>query len=281
MTRMLKRAMGRALRGLGLQPPAEREVEPALVTAAPSLQNALDAFKGEWISAPPPSRPGLVAGQMPLFEDPRVAWALDRVGGVSDWRVLELGPLEGGHSYMLQERGAREVIAIEGNRRCFLKCLVMKEVADLRVVRFLLGNFVEFLRGAEERFDLCLAAGVLYHMAQPLELIHLAAPVSDRLYIWTHYYDPERTPASASGPHFSGASELSYGSFTCTGHRYEYYTGSRAARYAGGLLTHSHWLSRDDLLRCLAHVGYSEVEIAFEELEHVHGPCLALVARRS
>jgi hypothetical protein len=207
-------------------------------------------------------------------------WALDTLGGVRGQRVLELGPLEAGHSFMLQERGAREVVAIEGNQRCFLKCLVMKEVAALTSVSFLLGNFVEYLRESKDRFDLCLAAGVLYHMAQPLELLHLVGKVADRVYIWTHYYDQARVKATASAPHFSGAHEISYGTFTCTAHRYEYYSGSHAAKYAGGLATHSHWLGRDDLLRCLAHVGYTKVDVAFEELEHVHGPCLALVARR-
>ena len=277
---MLRAAVRKTRQVLGLGPGPHEQVEPALITSAPSLQNALDAFKGEWISAPPPSLPGLQAGKMPLFADPRVAWALERLGGVRDQRVIELGPLEAGHSYMLQERGAREVIAIEGNQRCFLKCLVMKEVAGLTAVRFLLGNFVEYLREPGERFDLCLASGVLYHMAQPVELLHLIGRAADRVYVWTHYYDEARVKKTASAPHFSGAHEISHGSFTCTAQRYEYFTGSHAAKYAGGLSDHSHWLSREDLLRCLAHVWYTSVEVAFEEPDHVHGPCLALVARR-
>jgi hypothetical protein len=277
---MLRAVVRKTRRVLGFGPEPEKQVEPALISSIPSKQNALDTFKGEWISAPPPTLPHLRAGQMPLFADSRVVWALDTLGGVRGQRVLELGPLEAGHSFMLQERGAREVVAIEGNQRCFLKCLVMKEVAALTSVSFLLGNFVEYLRESKDRFDLCLAAGVLYHMAQPLELLHLVGKVADRVYIWTHYYDQARVKATASAPHFSGAHEISYGTFTCTAHRYEYYSGSHAAKYAGGLATHSHWLGRDDLLRCLAHVGYTKVDVAFEELEHVHGPCLALVARR-
>jgi hypothetical protein len=279
MTAMVRTALRRVRTVLGLGP-AGTQVEPALVISVPSPQNALDAFRGEWISAPPPSMPGLVAGQMPLFADPRVAWGLERLGGVSGQRVVELGPMEGGHSYMLQERGAREVIAIEGNQRCFLKCLVMKEVAGLRVVRFQLGNFVEFLRTSDEHFDLCLASGVLYHMAHPVELLHLIGRAADRVYLWTHYYDGARVKATASAPHFSGAHEISHGAFSCTAHRYEYFSGSRAAKYAGGLLPHAHWLERDDLLRCLRHVGFTHVEVAFEEPEHVHGPCLALAARK-
>ena len=36
---------------------------------APSDQNALDLFAGEWSSQPPSSRPELKAGVTPLFDD--------------------------------------------------------------------------------------------------------------------------------------------------------------------------------------------------------------------
>ena len=157
---------------------------------------------------------------MPLFEDPRVAWGLEALGGVSGQRALELGPMEGGHSYMLQRGGAREVVSIEGNQRCYLKCLVVKEVAGLDRVRYELGDFVEFMRATPERFDLCLASGVLYHMADPLEVVHLVSRVADRAFFWTHYHD-DRVMQTASAPHFSGAHELRHGGFACTGHRYE------------------------------------------------------------
>jgi hypothetical protein len=260
--------------------PSEKQVEPALVMSLPSAQNALDTFEGEWISAPPPTCPGLVAGHMPLFEDSRVAWALDQLGGCRHQRVLELGPLEAGHSFMLQHGGARSVLAIEGNQRCYLKCLVMKEIADLHAVHFELGNFIEFLRQTSHRFDLCLASGVLYHMSDPLELLHRIGSVADRVYIWTHYYDEARVKITASARHFSGAHTLRYGDFTCTAHRYEYFTDSRLAKYAGGMHTHSHWLAREDILRCLRHVGYTRIETAHEELEHMHGPCFTVAASR-
>lgn len=278
---MVRRVMNRLRRVIGRTAAGPAEVEPALVLSPPSPQNALDAFRGEWISAMPPELGPLEAGQMPLFQDPRVAWALERLGGVAGQRVLELGPMEAGHTYMLERAGAREILAIEGNRRCFLKCLVVKEVARLRAARFELGNFVEYLRTSTDRFDLCLASGVLYHMANPLELVHLLARVTDRAYLWTHYFDRDRVMATVSAPHFSGSSRLEYAGFSCVGHRYEYFSDSRIARYAGGLQTHSHWLGREDLLAALAHAGFDRVEIAFEEIDHVHGPCLALAARRT
>ncbi len=283
--RVVRRA--KRLAGVPPEPPAPpppeperlREIEPALITTAPSPQNAFDVFKGEWISKPPPGLAHVSAGEMPLCEDPRVAWGLEALGGVEGQRVLELGPMEGGHSYMLQQGRAREVVAIEGNQRCYLKCLVMKEAAGLDRVRYELGDFLEFMRTTDQRFDLVLAAGVLYHLADPLEAVHLVARVTDRAYFWTHYYD-DRVKQTVSAPHFSGRHTLRHGDFSCRAHRYEYHLDSRYAKYAGGLGAHAHWLPRPDLLRLLAHAGFTRVEIGFDDVEHVHGPCFALACRK-
>lgn len=44
-------------------------------------------------------------------------------------------------------------------------------------VRFQLGDFVEYLRRTNERFDVALASGVLYQMQEPLELLVRLADV--------------------------------------------------------------------------------------------------------
>lgn len=271
----------RALRGTPVaQGPRVLEHGPGLVTGAPSAQNALDVFKGEWISRLPAQFSHLTAGQMPLFEDPRVLWAIEQLGGVRGDRVLELGPLEAGHSYIAQQHGACEVVGIEGNARAFMKCLVMKEVTGLDRVRYLLGDFVEYMRTTDERFDTCFANGVLYHMREPALVVHLVARVARRATIWTHYYDEGRVKASASADRFRGGSPASHDGFSYTQHRYEYGTSSALATFAGGLHPHAHWMSRDDMLACVRHAGFSRVEIAFEEPDHIHGPCFALALSR-
>ncbi|MEZ5286815.1 MAG: hypothetical protein R2712_18800 [Vicinamibacterales bacterium] len=114
------------------------------MTVPPSPQNALDIFAGEWASRMPSSAPVLRAGQAALFDDPRLAWPLERLGGVAGRRVLELGPLEGGHTYMLDRAGAREIVAIEGNTRAYLKCLVAKEILGIPSGRFVCGDFAAY-----------------------------------------------------------------------------------------------------------------------------------------
>src|SRR5258706_6101275 len=91
--------------------------------SAPDPQNALDIFEGEWVSRLPAPYASLRAGDGALFEDARIAWAGSELGGFEGKTVLDLGPLEGGHPYMFEKGGAREVLSIEGNGRCYLKCL--------------------------------------------------------------------------------------------------------------------------------------------------------------
>lgn len=96
------------------------------VQTLPSPQNAINIFKGEWASKLPAPFDKLDAGWAPIFEDPRIEWQTKEIGGFEDKSVLDLGPLEGGHAYMFEKRGAREIVSIEGNPRAFLKCLSRK-----------------------------------------------------------------------------------------------------------------------------------------------------------
>src|SRR5215467_13605989 len=61
----------------------------------PSPQNALDLFKGRWSSA----IPGYGMGTAELFNDARIEWFLAQYGDVCGKRILELGPLEAGHTF--------------------------------------------------------------------------------------------------------------------------------------------------------------------------------------
>ena len=160
-------------------------------TSAPSVQTALDIFPGEWSSELPGEFARCRAGDIPLFQDTRIAWLLEQMGSIEGMNVLELGPLEACHSYMLDRAGARRVVSIEANRRAFLKCLIVKEVLGLPTCEFLCGDFMEYLRESEEQFDLIVASGVLYHMIEPAELLHRAASRTDNLFLWTHFYDQE------------------------------------------------------------------------------------------
>lgn len=252
------------------------------IRTTPSAQNALDLFTGDWWSTLPGAAAGLRAGQLPLFDAPWIKWAIQAVGGVEGKSILELGPLEGAHTYMLEQAGARSITAIEANSRAFLKCLVVKEVLGLQRAKFLLGDFEEYLRNPPERFDAIIASGVLYHMRHPVELINNMARATDRLYIWTHYFIRERLAAIPHMAHRVGASqEIEVAGFRHTVNRYNYGDFLDTTRFAGGSDQFSHWLTREDLMGALRHAGFTEIEVGDEEVGHTNGPTISLVARKA
>jgi hypothetical protein len=250
------------------------------VTTAPSAQNALDILQGEWISCFPAPHASLQAGKMGLFQDYRICWGVEQLGGVEGKKVLELGPLEAGHSYMLEQMGAAEVVAVEANTRAYLKCLIVKEVMGLKRTRFLCGDFMEYLRDDPPRFDVALASGVLYHMRKPVHLLGLLAGKCDRLFMWTHYYDPSVLQRPHLAPKFTGSLASEQSGFRHTLYRYEYQMGTDHKRFCGGTAEFSHWLSRSDILSCLEHFGFGDVHINFEEPDHPHGPAFVVTAVR-
>ena len=90
---------------------------------------------------------------------------------------------------MLESMGAKSIFVIEANTIGYLKCLITKEIMELKRSRFLLGDFVTYLKSTGESFDAGIASGVLYHMQNPVELIHLISRKTNKIVLWTHYYD--------------------------------------------------------------------------------------------
>jgi hypothetical protein len=260
-----------------------RPVKPdALVRTAPSPQNALDAVPDAWASKFPAPFSDLRAGVAPLFEDERMTWAFKRLGGLSGQNVLELGPLEGGHSYMAHHAGAAQVVAVEMNSKAFLKCLVTKQLFKLDRCHFLAGDALAYMEETNEQFDLCIACGILYHMVDPIRMLDLVSRRSDRTIIWTHFYDR----AGIAGNHrlarrLGQAERRSYNGFEYHVHRHSYGLDTRLAGFCGGTEPYSYWLSREDILRAIEHFGWGHVETSFEEIHNPNGPCFDVVASKN
>lgn len=249
--------------------------------SAPTVQNALDIFRGEWSSRLPGEMATLRAGSLPLFENTLINWFVERIGGVDGKSVLDLGPLEGGNTYIAERLGAKSVLGIEANSRAYLKCLVVKEALGLTRSRFLHGDFVEFLRENRERFDACIASGVLYHMTNPAELIALLAKTSDRVFLWTQYYAEASSLNSALEMRVSHKAEEEYGGFRHTLYHINYDQKSMQWNgFCGGGQHFRRVMSREDIIGCLTHFGLSQITIGWEDPKHRNGPAFALAAIR-
>ena len=253
------------------------------VQGPPSVQTMLDVFKGEWASRLPPPYDGLRAGDVDLFEDERIRWMLERFGPLDGRTVLDLGPLEGGHTYMALQAGAARVVAVEGNARHFLKCLMVKDLLGMQAAEFRLGDFTAMLRSDSAEYDLVFAQGVLYHMVDPVELIALIAERGRRLALWTQYYDEDHIDGMSplvSRRFAKKPSPAVTRGFAHTHHRYDYGLGRRLVGFYGGNQPHANWLSREDLMGALEHFGWRDIEVGFERRDHPHGSSLSLTALR-
>lgn len=257
-------------------------IDQEFIRSAPDPQHALDIFKGEWVSALPSPLTPCRAGTLPLFGDPRIVWAVEQWGGVQGLKVIELGPLEGGHSWMLEQMGAAEIIAVEASTRAWLKCLTLKELTGMSRVRFLCGDSVAYLRENPARADAIVASGILYHMTNPVELIAQIAAHTDRMFLWTSYYD---AAIVASNPklaaRFGASRQETHAGFSHTIHPFHYRSTRFRLGFSGGVESYSHWLTRDTILQALRHFGLDRIETAFEEPGHGNGPAFALVASRT
>ncbi|OCC02346.1 hypothetical protein BA190_23685 [Labrys sp. WJW] len=249
------------------------------VVSMPSHQNAVDVIPG-WNSGFPPEL-GISAGPLATYLDPRIAWMMNQHGPLEGKVVLELGPLEAGHTVMLERAGAI-VDAVEANQSAFLRCLITKEIFGLSRSRIWLGDFVKWLENTEKTYDLIVASGVLYHADDPLHLIEQIAKRTDAVYFWTHFVDDELMPPSdprravfARTPQIQDFHGIAVRTYPRT-----YRGAAKHAEFCGGPMDRHRWLNRDDLLAALRAVGFAHITLEDEDPAHRYGPAMSIYARK-
>jgi hypothetical protein len=255
-------------------------IQEGYVVSAPSPQQTVDVFKGLWSSRIPIE--GVTTGASELFNDGRINWFLQHIGSVEGKRILELGPLEGGHTYMLTRAGAA-VTAIEANTNAYLRCLAVKELLKIEGADFLLGDFTAFLEADKgARYDAILASGVLYHLSDPLKTLQKLMARTDNLCIWSMFYDEhiETLPADSVGrTSFTGeVRQRTLGDDTIAYHMRTYYGTAHGPGFSGGVEEGSVWLRREALEALLRRHGYT-VTVEFASSGDL-GSSACVLARR-
>jgi SAM-dependent methyltransferase len=242
----------------------------------PSHANAIEIFSGRWATDLSEFDPAWHGGGAKLTKDPRPDFAAQYLGDEGFLRgmtVLELGPLEGAHTYRLQQLGAGRILAIESNVEAYLKCLMVKEALGMKRAEFMLGDFTLYLQECTERFDLVFCCGVLYHMQDPLRLIRDIARVSDRCLVWTHYFDESRGEVRVAVP-------ASLDGIASTYYRAQYRDRAQPS-FWGGNKPSASWMTRDDILGAFRHFGLDDIKIIAEDSDAPHGPTTCFAARRT
>jgi hypothetical protein len=257
-------------------------VENPFVAGLPTPQNALDIFSGEWASRFPATGPAVQAGTVPLFEDPRLTWADNALRelsreGFSGQTVLELGPLEAGHTYALAQLGAQDITAVEANARAYLKCLIAKEVLGIPRAHFLLGDALAYMRATTQTFDVGVACAFLNHMVEPVEVIALLARCCRRVFVWNVVYDESlfvKQPEMA--PRFGPARENKHEGFRHTLHPHYYGDGVDYRKFLGGAQPSCCWMRSAEVVAALRHFGFTSV-LSHEE-DNPFGKAVSAVA---
>jgi hypothetical protein len=244
-----------------------------------SAQSAVDIFRGEWSSALP-SHLGIktTPGHANVFEDPRIGWMNQRLGPIAGMSVLEIGPLEAGHTYTMHNLGADQITSVEINSRAYLKCLAIKELLGLVRAQFVLGDAIQMLASPETpKYDLIVASGVLYHMNDPFLLLDAVTVNVDRLFIWTHYFDEKIISNRHDAQLFEAADDIGN---RLRGSRRLYPSAALSwAGFSGGQDSYAIWLTRDSILGFLQERGFN-VTVGFDDPHHQNGPCFAICALR-
>jgi SAM-dependent methyltransferase len=197
-------------------------------------------------------------GNLHLTEDPRIDQFFELFPRVQT--ILELGSLEGGHTFTLaRHAGVEWVLGIEGRQANIDKAKFVQELLRVDNVEFRNENLEVVDLAAFGRFDAVFCLGVLYHLPEPWRLVSQIAQITRNLFIWTHY---------ALEDH---ATEIVHG------FRGSIYREQGLDDPLSGLSTYSFWPTLDSLMDLLRASGFTTKVIELEP-DHPHGPRVTIAA---
>lgn len=195
-------------------------------------------------------------GDAELVDDGRIASFLDVFPGCRT--VLELGSLEGAHSFSLARR-VEQVTAIEGRAANLAKAHLVQRLLGVDNVTFVEADLETAELERLGRFDALFCVGLLYHLRRPWLLLDRFPAWSDRVFLQTHFADAAEETLDG----LPGRTYAEYGS----------------SDPLSGLSQTSFWLTLPALTARLEQNGYRVRELD-RDLKHPSGPIVTLVAER-
>lgn len=176
--------------------------------------------------------------------------------------ILELGALEGAHTFMLARHpGVQRVLAVEGRQANIRRALFVQKLLEVKNAQFIQANLEESDLASLGNFDAVFCSGLLYHLPKPWQLLEQLARIAPKLFLWTMYSDDLGADTTVDG--FRGRHQVEGGS----------------DEPLSGLSGHSLWLTLGSLVEALTKAGYERIEIIRNELTHAQGRAVTLGAR--
>lgn len=175
--------------------------------------------------------------------------------------VLELGSLEGGHTFAVARRETVErVVGVEGRQANVDRARCVQRLLGANNVEFVTANIESFDLRSLGMFDAVFCVGLLYHLPRPWEVIARIAQVTRSVFIWTHYASDEKADRVASGYRGLGYKEFGM------------------ADPLSGMSRESFWPTLDALRLMLSTYGFTNVQIIEDKPDHPNGPAVTLAA---
>ena len=175
--------------------------------------------------------------------------------------ILELGALEGAHSFILAQRpGVERVVALEGREANLHKARFVQNLLEVRNVEFIQANLEHTDLARVGKFDAVFCCGLLYHLPEPWKLVEQLAPVAPVFYIWTQYAREEE--ARDVGPGLRGKIHIEGGE----------------DEPLSGMSATATWLTVQSLRDLLRASGYKQVDVIYDDPAHPNGPAVTIGA---
>ena len=176
--------------------------------------------------------------------------------------ILELGALEGAHSFIFAKRpGVKRVVALEGRETNLRKARLVQALLDIPNVEFAEANLEVAELDRFGTFDAIFCCGLLYHLPEPWRLLNQLPAIAPVLFIWTQYATEEE------------AGDLG------NGLRGKIHVEGGADEPLSGMSPTAKWLTLPSLRDLLAVSGYKRVDVIHDDPAHPNGPAVTIGAR--
>jgi hypothetical protein len=176
--------------------------------------------------------------------------------------ILELGSLEGAHSFILADRpGVQRVLALEGRELNLRKARFVQELLRVRNVKFVQANLEQADLAGFGKFEAVFCSGLLYHLPEPWKLIEQLPAVAPLFFIWTHYAAEEEAQDIGRGL------------------RGKIHSEGGPDEPLSGMSTTATWLTLDSLCDFLSASGYQKIDIIHDDPAHANGPAVTIGAK--
>ena len=196
-----------------------------------------------------------------MINDRRVQQFFERFPNVRT--ILELGSLEGGHTFMLSRQpGVERILAIEARAANIEKAKFIGSLLGVSNVDFRQANLEQLQLASLGYFDAIFCCGLLYHLPEPWKLISQLPVVAPSLFVWTVYANENEVTIEIDGL------------------RGREYVEGGLDEPLSGLSPKSIWLTLPSLLEALKSGGYHNIDV-LETSQNPNGPAVSLAASLS